>query len=153
MMTCVSVRITYRGMWADGKEKEKRVIGLTTRITWYGQFLLEQSCDEVHFFLSSACSVELCERRIDRPQPAVIVPKRENARLTMGEDGTLFGRGASISGTCRKLELFVRWPGTWGEISFGAGRASNSATGTCGDPNPDWMPYSISYKKPWKESS
>lgn len=63
------------------------------------RFLLEQSCDDAHFFLSSACSCEFCDRRIERPHPAVIVPKRENARLTIGDDGTLFGRGVSISGT------------------------------------------------------
>lgn len=28
---------------------------------------------------------------MDLPQPAVMVPKREKARLTMGELGTLFG--------------------------------------------------------------
>lgn len=61
--------------------------------------LLEQSCEDAHFFLSSACSVEFCRLRIDRPHPAVIVPKREKARFTIGDDGTLFGRGDSISGT------------------------------------------------------
>lgn len=70
--------------------------------------LLEQSCDDAHFFLSSAFSPEFCCLRIERPQPAVIVPKRENARFTIGDDGTLFGLGVSISGTWRKFELFGR---------------------------------------------
>lgn len=69
--------------------------------------LPEQSWDEDHFFLSSACSCECCLERIDRPQPAVIVPSREKARLTIGDEGTLFGRD-SMSGTCRKFELFGR---------------------------------------------
>lgn len=110
--------------------------------------LLEQSCDEAHFFLSSVVSCVFCWRlRIERPQPAVIVPNREKARFTIGELGTLFGRGDSMSGTCRKLELFSRWlPPLCGDMSVGAGRANSSATGTCGDPNPVWMPYSISYR-------
>lgn len=61
--------------------------------------LLEQSCEDAHFFLSSVCNVEFCRLRIDRPHPAVIVPRREKARFTIGEEGTLFGRGDSISGT------------------------------------------------------
>lgn len=50
--------------------------------------------------------------------------------------------GDSISGTCRKLLLFCLGVG---ESSVGAGRESSSATGTCGEPNPVWMPYSISW--------
>ena len=37
--------------------------------------------------------------------------------------------GDSISGTCKKLELFFPW--TEGEWRVGAGRARSSATGTC----------------------
>jgi hypothetical protein len=51
---------------------------------------LEQSCEEDHFFLSSAVSWECC-LRMDRPQPAVRLPRRENARFTIGELGTLLG--------------------------------------------------------------
>lgn len=51
--------------------------------------------------------------------------------------------GDSISGTWRKLLLF--WRAGVGESSVGAGRDSSSATGTWGDPNPVWMPYSISW--------
>lgn len=57
-------------------------------------YLLEQSCELAHFFLSSAFSCECC-LRMDRPQPAVMVPSRENARFTMGELGTLFGLKSS----------------------------------------------------------
>lgn len=60
--------------------------------------LPEQSCDEAHFFLSSTFNCECCFERMDLPHPAVIVPNRENARLTIGDDGTLFGRD-SMSGT------------------------------------------------------
>lgn len=116
-----------------------------------GKCLLEQSCEEAHFFLSSAWSVEFWLRRIDRPHPAVMVPRRENARFTMGDDGTLFGRGDSISGTWRKFELFVRWLCDCGDINEGAGRESSSATGTCGEPNPVCMPYNISYFAFWRE--
>lgn len=73
------------------------------------------------------------------------MPSREKARLTIGDEGTLFGRGDSRSGTCRKFELLPLPPPLVGDNSVGAGRASISATGTCGDPNPDWMPYSISF--------
>jgi hypothetical protein len=69
--------------------------------------LPEQSCDEAHFFLSSALSCDCCLDRIDLPHPAVIVPSREKARFTIGEDGTDFGLD-SISGTCKKFELFGR---------------------------------------------
>lgn len=34
---------------------------------------------------------------MERPQPAVIVPRRENARFTIGELGTLFGLKYYIS--------------------------------------------------------
>ncbi|MPC60584.1 hypothetical protein E2C01_054637 [Portunus trituberculatus] len=37
----------------------------------------------------------------DLPQPEVRVPRREKARITMGELGTLLGRGVSMSGTCK----------------------------------------------------
>jgi len=50
--------------------------------------------------------------------------------------------GDSISGTCRKLLLF----GFWGECNVGTARANSSATGTCGDPKPVCIPYSISWK-------
>lgn len=111
-----------------------------------GNCLLEQSCDEAHFFLSSAWRVEFwLDRRIDLPQPAVMVPSREKARFTIGELGTLFGRGDSISGTWRKFELLGRWLCDCGDMSDGAGRASSSATGTCGEPNPVWIPYNISW--------
>lgn len=79
---------------------------------------------------------------MDRPQPAVIVPSRENALFTIGEDGTLFGLGDSMSGTCRKFELFGLW--FCGDSRVGAGLAKSSATGTCGDPNPVCIPYNIS---------
>jgi len=49
--------------------------------------------------------------------------------------------GDSISGTCRKLLLL----GFWGLWRVGTGRANNSATGTCGDPNPVDIPYNISW--------
>lgn len=63
---------------------------------------LEQSCVDDHFFLSSTFNwFEFC-LRMERPQPAVIVPRRENARFTIGDEGTLLGRGVSISGTCEK---------------------------------------------------
>lgn len=129
----------------------ERRISLKYKYLGCGSNLLEQSCDEAHFFLSSACNCELCRLRIDRPHPAVMVPRRENARLTIGDDGTLFGRGDSMSGTWRKFELFGRWLLLCGDISVGAGRASNSATGTCGEPKPVWMPYSISYDYRWDD--
>lgn len=96
--------------------------------------LPEQSCEDAHFFLSSAWSCECCFERIERPHPAVMVPRREKARFTIGDEGTLFGRD-SMSGTCKKFELFGRW---WpcGDKSVGAGRAKSSATGTCGEPKP-----------------
>jgi hypothetical protein len=47
----------------------------------------------------------------------------------LGELGTDLGLGASISGTWRKLELFLFW--REGEWRVGTGRASSSATGTC----------------------
>ena len=50
--------------------------------------------------------------------------------------------GDSISGTCKKFEDL----GFWGEWSVGTARANNSATGTCGEPNPVEIPYSISWK-------
>lgn len=56
------------------------------------------------------------------------MPRREKARFTIGELGTLFGRGVSISGTCKKLLLFGL--DCCGDIKVGTGRASNSATGT-----------------------
>lgn len=37
----------------------------------------------------------------DLPQPEVRVPRREKALITMGELGTLLGRGVSMSGTCK----------------------------------------------------
>lgn len=94
--------------------------------------LPEQSWDEAHFFLSSTFNWD-CFDLIERPHPAVIVPNREKARLTIGDEGTLFGRD-SMSGTCRKFELFGRW--LFGDKSVGTGRASSSATGTCGEPKP-----------------
>lgn len=54
------------------------------------QTILEQSWEDAHFFLSSADNWECC-LRIDRPQPAVMVPSLEKALFTIGELGTLFG--------------------------------------------------------------
>ena len=70
---------------------------------------------------------------MDLPHPAVMVPNLVNALFTIGELGTLFGLGLSISGTCRKLLDFGL--DCWGLISVGTGLASISATGTCGEPN------------------
>lgn len=39
----------------------------------------------------------------DLPQPEVRVPRREKARITMGELGTLLGRGVSMSGTWKDM--------------------------------------------------
>ena len=75
---------------------------------------------------------------------------------------TDFGLGASISGTWRKLLLFLPAP-TLGLCRVGTGRASSSATGTWaitiiiiniiivitmitwGDPNTVVIPYNISW--------
>jgi len=46
-----------------------------------------------------------------------------------GEAGTDLGLGDSISGTCKKLELFLTCDRD-GEWRVGAGRARSSATGT-----------------------
>lgn len=100
--------------------------------------LFEQSWLLLHFFLSSADNCCVFCFLIDLPQPAVIVPNLENALFTIGELGTLLGRGDSISGTCRKLLDFGL--DCWGLSSVGTGLASNSATGTCGEPKPVWMP-------------
>lgn len=100
------------------------------------EMLPEQSCEDAHFFLSSTCSVDGDDFFMDRPQPAVMVPRREKARLTIGDEGTLFGRGDSYSGTWRKFELF----GRDGDINVGAGLDKSSATGTCGEPKPVWIP-------------
>lgn len=67
----------------------------------------EQSCEELHFFLSSAANC-CCwfAFPLDRPQPAVRLPRREKARITIGDDGTLFGlkiwteKKAYINNTC-----------------------------------------------------
>jgi hypothetical protein len=64
----------------------------------------------------------------------------ENAQWLQGHRGITY-LGDSMSGTCRKLLLL----GFWGLWRVGTARASNSATGTCGDPNPVDMPYSISW--------
>lgn len=48
-----------------------------------------------------------------------------------------------MSGTCRKL--LVLGLAACGDNNAGTGRAKSSATGTCGDPKPAWMPYSISW--------
>lgn len=55
-------------------------------------FSWEQSCEELHFFLSSAanCCCWL-DFRPDRPQPAVKLPRREKALITIGDEGTLLG--------------------------------------------------------------
>lgn len=52
-------------------------------------YSLEQSCEDDHFFLSSMVSCNCCLPLIERPQPAVNVPNRENALFTIGELGTL----------------------------------------------------------------
>lgn len=51
----------------------------------------EQSWEELHFFLSSAanCCCWLAFRP-ERPQP-VMLPRREKARITIGDEGTLLG--------------------------------------------------------------
>lgn len=88
--------------------ERREIFGINFRASKTVKFdLPEQSCDEAHFFLSSAFNVECCFERIDLPHPAVIVPRREKALLTIGDEGTLFGRD-SMSGTCRKFELFGR---------------------------------------------
>ena len=50
--------------------------------------------------------------------------------------------GDSMSGTCRKLELFGLCDGL---CSVGTARARISATETCGEPKPVLKPYSISW--------
>lgn len=68
----------------------------------------EQSWEEAHFFLSSTESLSFFLD--DLPQPEVRVPRRENARITIGEFGTLLGRGVSISGTCisvRRVYIYI----------------------------------------------
>lgn len=67
------------------------MIQICFKITSSPIHLLEQSCEEAHFFRSSADNCcELCFL-MDLPQPAVRVPSLENARFTIGELGTLFG--------------------------------------------------------------
>jgi hypothetical protein len=92
------------------------ILGLSDSqvLRWYSYLVmgssLEQSCEDDHFFLSSAVSWECC-LRMDRPQPAVRLPRRENARFTMGELGTLLGlqsetRHSSSPHTQNNMALF-----------------------------------------------
>lgn len=66
-----------------------------------------QSCVLDHLLRSSLCKV-LCFRKLFWGKKAeVIVPSRENARLTIGEDGTLLGLNISepVSHRNRKSAL------------------------------------------------
>jgi len=58
--------------------------------------LLLQSCELAHRFRSSVCRVfPLPCFLMLLPHPAVIVPRREKARFTIGEEGTLLGLNTS----------------------------------------------------------
>lgn len=83
------------------KRERKRKTHIYIMLSCGFKPLLEQSCDEIHFFLSSGFNWFVFLLRIERPQPAVIVPSREKARLTIGDEGTLFGLIESESGTVR----------------------------------------------------
>lgn len=64
--------------------------------SWKLWHVLLQSCELAHRFRSSLCRVwPLPCFLILLPHPAVIVPNREKARFTIGDEGTLLGLNTS----------------------------------------------------------
>ena len=62
--------------------------------------------------MSSAVSWECC-LRMDRPQPAVRLPRRVNARLTMGELGTLLGLQSETRHSSSPHTHETTWRSCW----------------------------------------